>query len=47
MRNRPAESIIRHCASTRCPKCRARLRWYRRKAWHSRRNPIRSLAGKK
>jgi hypothetical protein len=47
MRNPPAESITRHCANTHCPKCQARVRWYRRKARHSRRNPKRSLPGKK
>jgi hypothetical protein len=47
MRNRPAEAITRHCASIRCRKCRARVRWYRRKAWHSRNSRVRSLPGKK
>jgi hypothetical protein len=47
MRNRPAEAVTRHCANTRCSKCRARARWYRRKAWHSRTNPTRRLPGKK
>jgi hypothetical protein len=47
MRNRPAEAITRHCASTHCRKCRARVRWYRRKAWHSYNSRVRSLPGKK
>jgi hypothetical protein len=47
MRNHPAEPITRHCANVRCSKCRARVRWYRRKARHSRMNPIRSLPRKK
>jgi hypothetical protein len=47
MRNRAVESIARHCMNTRCRKCRARVRWYRRKAWHSRNSRIRSLQGKK
>jgi hypothetical protein len=47
MRNHAAESITRHCANIRCPKCRARVRWYRRKAWHSRNSRVRSLPGKK
>jgi hypothetical protein len=47
MRNRPAESITRHCANIRCRKCRARVRWYRRKARRSRNNRIRGFTGKK
>jgi len=33
MRNRRTEFIPRHCTNTHCHKCRARIRWYRRKAW--------------
>ena len=47
MRNRAAGSIPRHCMNIHCPKCRARVRWYRRKAWHCRKTPIHSLPGKK
>ena len=47
MRNRPAESIPRHCMNIHCGKCRARVRWYRRKAWHCYTTRIRSLPGKK
>jgi len=47
MRNRAAESIPRHCMNIHCHKCRARVRWYRRKAWHCHKTPIRSLPGKK
>jgi hypothetical protein len=47
MPNHPAESITRHCVNIHCAKCRARARWYRRKARYSRRNPTRSLPGKK
>ena len=43
MRNRPAESTSRHCANIHCRKCRARVRWYRRKAWRCRTTPIRTL----
>ena len=39
MRNGPAEPITRHCMNTRCRKCRARVRWYRRKAWQCRKTP--------
>jgi len=47
MRNRPAEAITRHCTNIHCRKCLARIRWYRRKAWHSRNSRARSLPGKK
>jgi len=47
MPNRPAEPVTRHCMNVRCRKCRARARWYRRKAWHCHGNPIRGLPGKK
>jgi hypothetical protein len=47
MRNHPAGSITRHCGNALCSKCRARVRWYRRKAWHSRNSRLRSLHGKK
>ncbi len=47
MRNRPAEALTRHCMNARCRKCQARVRWYRRKARHSRNSRIRSLPGKK
>ena len=47
MRDRPAESLPRHCTNIRCRKCRARVRWYRRKAWRCHKSPIRRLSGKK
>jgi hypothetical protein len=47
MRNRPAEAITRHCMNARCRKCQARVRWYRRKAWHSYNSRVRSLHRKK
>jgi hypothetical protein len=31
----------RHCNELDCDKCRARYRWSRRKAWRSRKSPIR------
>ena len=36
-----AETIARHCTDPQCRKCRARARWNRRKAWRSRKEPIR------
>jgi hypothetical protein len=47
MRNRTAESLPRHCPNIHCAKCRARVRWYRRKAWHCRKTTIRNRPGKK
>jgi hypothetical protein len=47
MRNRPAGSLPRHCMNIHCRKCRARVRWYRRKAWRCHKSPIRRLSGKK
>jgi hypothetical protein len=37
----------RNESSKRCRKCSARARWYRRKAWRSRKSPGRYLNGKK
>ena len=37
----------RHCTESGCRKCRARGRWYRRKAWRSRKSPIRRATGRK
>jgi hypothetical protein len=37
----------RDITGTRCRKCRARSRWYRRKTWHAKRNTGRRLNGKK
>lgn len=34
-------------SSTRCLKCRRRAGWYRRKAWHSHKNPARYQFGRK
>ena len=31
----------RHCNEIDCKKCRARARWIRRKAWRSRKSPVR------
>ena len=47
MPNRPVESISRHCMNIHCRKCRARARWYRRKAWHCRQTLIPTRPGKK
>lgn len=47
MRDHPAESLPRHCLNIHCRKCRARVRWYRRKAWRSHKSPIRRLSRKK
>jgi hypothetical protein len=47
MRNRRPESVPRHCMNVHCHKCRARVRWYRRKAWRIHKNSIRKLSGKK
>ena len=46
MRDHPAESLPRHCLDIHCRKCRARVRWYRRKAWRSHKSPIRRLSGR-
>jgi len=37
----------RNESGKRCRKCSARSRWYRRKAWRSRKNPVRYRTGKK
>jgi hypothetical protein len=37
----------RNESARRCRKCSARGRWYRRKAWRSRRTPARYRPGKK
>jgi hypothetical protein len=47
MRKRRTESIPRHCPNARCHKCRARARWYRRKAWRTHKSPIRMIHRKK
>jgi hypothetical protein len=39
--------LTRHCNELNCPKCRARFRWARRKAWRSRKSPTRSARGRK
>lgn len=39
--------LARHCNELNCPKCRARFRWARRKAWRSRKSPNRSARGRK
>ena len=39
--------LARHCNELDCPKCRARRRWARRKAWRSRKSPNRSARGRK
>jgi hypothetical protein len=33
------EVITHHCTEPGCPKCRARARWHRRRAWRTRKNP--------
>lgn len=38
---------LREITSTRCQKCRARIRWHKRKAWRTRHNSSRKLAGRK
>jgi hypothetical protein len=42
-----AVSATRHCPDPRCRKCRARGRWYRRRAWRTRKNPNRRHHGRK
>jgi hypothetical protein len=42
-----ADYITRHCMDPKCRKCRARARWQRRKAWRSRKAPIRPKNGRK
>jgi hypothetical protein len=37
----------RHCNELDCPKCRARRRWARRKAWRSRKSSNRRARGRK
>ena len=37
---------VRDCADYRCPKCVARVRWYRRKAPRSGKNPTRRHTGR-
>jgi hypothetical protein len=37
----------RHCPYLACGKCRARARWYRRKAWRVYGNRNHKLAGRK
>ena len=39
--------LARHCNELNCPKCRARFRWARRKAWRSRKSSNRSARGRK
>ena len=39
--------LARHCNELGCPKCRARFRWARRKAWRSRKSPTRRDRGRK
>jgi len=39
--------LARHCNELNCPKCRARARWARRKAWRSRKSPTRRDRGRK
>jgi hypothetical protein len=39
--------LLRHCTETRCRKCSRRAYWYRRKAWRTRKSPIRILNGRK
>ncbi len=34
-------------SATRCRKCSARARWYRRRAWRSSKSPVRYRTGKK
>lgn len=41
------EYPIRHCSDQQCRKCRDRARWNRRKAWRSRKDPIRQKNGRK
>jgi hypothetical protein len=31
-------TVARHCEDIDCRKCRARFRWYRRKAWQVKKN---------
>lgn len=33
MRDIVIRTVPRHCEDSDCRKCRARFRWYRRKAW--------------
>jgi hypothetical protein len=47
MRDYPPELGTRHCADTRCRKCRARARWNRRKARRDGKNPVRRNTGRK
>lgn len=42
-----AEYLIHRCANPQCPKCRARGRWYRRRAWRTHKNPNRRKTGRK
>jgi hypothetical protein len=37
----------RNESSRRCRKCSARARWYRRKAWRTRKTPVSYSTGKK
>jgi hypothetical protein len=46
--SRPIEArVIHHCAERGCGKCRARSHWLRRKAWRSRKSPVRPFNGRK
>jgi hypothetical protein len=38
---------LRDASSARCRKCRARIRWHKRKAWRTHHNSNRKLAGRK
>lgn len=42
-----ATEIARHCTNSQCGKCRARARWYRRKAQRSGKAPARKNNGRK
>lgn len=40
MRETPlVRTVPRHCEDPSCRKCRARFRWYRRKAWQVAKRP--------
>ena len=41
------EYLARHCASPQCGKCRARSRWFRRKARRSGKSPAPKYTGRK
>jgi hypothetical protein len=38
---------VRHCNEFGCEKCRARSRWFRRRAWRSRKSPNRRNRARK